>query len=868
MVRLKQLLALALVVTILIPLGPSASTYAQVEDQARRLMALMSDEAKVGQLFLLAFPGVEVAEGTVIAELIRDYHIGGVVLLPENGNIINEGNTPAQVTELVGQLQKVAWAATRPVTETQVEGEGEVGEESAPPGPYIPLFVAVSHEGNGMPFTSIVSGTTPLPSQMAIGATWDPTYAETVGQIVGQELRALGINMLLGPSLDVLENPRPESTGDLGVRVFGGNPFWVGQMGQAYIRGVHAGAEGQVAVIAKYFPGIGASDRSLDEEVSTVQRTLEKLRETDLAPFSAAAQAEDPMARPDGVLVSHIRFRGLEGTRPVSVDSQVLQKLLALPELITWREQGGVTVSDELGVRALRRFYDPSGESFNSRHIARDAFLAGNDLLLVSQFGLSDDWDVQIADVKSAITFFRERYKSDPSFQTAVNAAVLRILQLKLALYDGIPELALGQSGAEITDERRTLHREALSTIGHDAVTLLFPPSPDQVPPPPNLDDAIVIFTDSREGLPCALCAPVPYIDPLALRDTILRLYGPGATRQINPSLVSSFTFGQLEDYLNAPLPVPTPPSTGEPTPTDEEEPTPIPPHPIEQALGDADWIVFAMLNPTGVPPQSAVVRRFLAERADALRGPHLVVLAYDAPYYLDATEISKLSAYYGVYSRTDPFIEASVRALFSEFAPVGVPPVSVRGINYDLQVRISPDPAQTLTLYYSILQPLEEGEPTPEPLEEDQPTPHAAPPQPQIGDELELHTGIILDHNGHPVPDGTPVQFIFTYPREGLEHSKIERTRGGVADTTVMLDRTGQIEISVQADPVPRTIVLPRCPPPPPPPPPRPHPHRSRNRCLRRRQPPHLIRSRWKIRRLWQGRSACWIYYSPWLVF
>jgi beta-N-acetylhexosaminidase len=372
MVQLKRLLTLTLIVTILISLTPLGMAHAQEEDKVARLMERMSSAAKVGQLFLVTFPGPEVTENAVIVELIRDYHIGGVVLLPDNNNIVNEGDTPAQAATLVGQLQGAAWVATRPVTNT-------LFDEELSPGPFIPLFVAASHEGNGMPFTGIVNGTTPLPSEMALGATWNPAYAETVGQIAGREMRALGINMLLGPSLDVLENPRPESAGDLGVRAFGGEPFWVGRMGQAYIRGVHEGAEGQVAVVAKHFPGLGASDRSLDEEVSTVQRTLEKLRQIDLAPFFAVAQADDPLARPDGVVVSHIRFRGLEGgrfvtTRPISVDSQVLQRLLGLPELTGWREQGGVTVSDGLGVRALRRFYDPSEESFNSRRIAQDAF--------------------------------------------------------------------------------------------------------------------------------------------------------------------------------------------------------------------------------------------------------------------------------------------------------------------------------------------------------------------------------------------------------------------------------------------------------------------------------------------------------------
>ncbi len=809
--RLKRLLTLALLATILISLAPLGPSRAQDEDVVTRLMEDMSSAARVGQLFLVAFPGAEVTDDAAITELIRDYHVGGVVLLPENGNIINEGDTPTQVATLVGQLQQTAWEATQPVTETLVE-------EEAPPGPFIPLFIAVNHEGNGMPFTGVTNGTTPLPSEMALGATWDSAHAETVGQIVGQELRALGINMLLGPSLDVLETPRPESAGDLGVRTFGGDPFWVGQMGQAYIHGVHEGANGRVAVVAKHFPGLGTSDRSLDEEVSTVQRTLEKLRQVDLAPFFAVAQAEDPLARPDGVMVSHIRFRGLEGgrfvpTRPISVDSQVLQRLLGLPELAGWREGGGVTVSDGLGVRALRRFYDPSGESFNGRRIAREAFLAGNDLLTLSQFAPSDDWEDQIANVKSTIAFFQERYDSDPSFQTLVDAAVARILRLKITLYGSVFTLNATQPDVRGVGEQVGLYQEMLSAISRDGITLLSPPSPDLVPSPPTTEDNIVIFTDSHSGQPCATCAPAPYIDPLTLQDTIVRLYGPDATGQISPWRMTSFTFAQLDEYLNAPPPLPTP------TPTGEEEitPTPIPLHPIESALQNGDWIIFAMLNPASDPPQSGIVHRFLAERADALRDTHLVVLAYDAPYYLDATEINKLRAYYAAYGRTELFIESSIRALFGEFAPAGTLPVSVTGINYDLLIQTSPDPGQTVTLYYEkisepteeeqpTVEPTEEGQPTPEPAEEGQPTPE---PTLEEGDKLRLYTGVIVDHNGHPVPDGTLVQFIFAYPQEGLERSETAITRGGVAEATVTLERTGQLDISIQADPFPRTVAL-----------------------------------------------------------
>lgn len=780
------MLTLALMAAILVspvPLGPSRAQ----EDAVARLMDEMSSADKVGQLFLVTFPGDQVTDDSIIGALIRDYHVGGVLLLPENGNIINEGDTPTQVAALIGQLQSAAWDAAQPVTATLTETETS-------PGPFIPLFIAVNHEGNGMPHTAIVSGTTPLPSEMALGATWNPDYAQAVGQITGQELRALGVNVLLGPALDVLETPRPGSAGDLGVRTFGGDPFWVGQMGQAYIQGVHTGAEGRVAVVAKHFPGLGTSDRSLDEEVPTVQRTLEKLKQVDLAPFFTVAQAEDPLSHPDGLLVSHISFRGLEGgrfvpTRPISVDSQVLQQLLSLPELAAWREGGGVTVSDGLGMRALRRFYDPNEEIFNGRRIAQDSFLAGNDVLILSQFALSDDWDARLSNIESAIDFFRDRYDSDPAFQALVDAAVARILRLKLNLYGESFTLSAVQPDVEGLGEQVGEYQEMLSSVGRDAITLLSPPSPDLAPPPPTVNDNIVIFTAGRTGRPCLACAPAPYLDSHVLRDTIVRLYGPRATGQISPWRLSSFTFDQLDEYLNAPLPTPTP------TPSGEGQATPAPANPVQVALQNADWIIFAMLAPAPDYPQSGVVHRFLAERADTLHNPQLVVLAYDAPYYLDATEISKLSAYYVAYSRIDSFVEASVRALFGEFAPVGSPPVSVPGINYDLLVQTSPDPDQIIALH--IGEPPVEGEPTPE------------PPQLSVGDELKLRTGVIVDHNGRPVPDGTPAQFIFTYPQEGLEHSVIATTRAGVAETLVTLERAGQLDIFIQADPIPRTMVL-----------------------------------------------------------
>jgi len=768
---LSVILAVIFFTTLLSPLQAQ-----QPDDPAARLLARMSPAGRVGQLFLVTFPGTDTGESSAIRRLILEEQIGGVLLRSQNGNIVNSGDTPRQLATLTNELQQLAWDVSQIPASGQIEVTGAI--------PFVPLFTAVELEGKEGLVTRVVSGTTALPSPMAIGATWNPTHAEAVGGVIGEELSELGVNLLLGLSLDVLDTPRPGKPADLGTLSFGGDPYWVGKMGGAFIRGVHSGSEGRVAVVPGHFPGLGAADRPFSEEVSTVQKSLEQLKQIELAPFFAVASAEDVLDRPDGLLISHIRYRGFQGniyasTKPVSFDPQALQQLMALPELSPWRAAGGIAVADELGVRAVRRFYDPTEQQFNSRRIALEAFLAGNDLLILSHFALSDDWESHVANVQATIQFFREKYASDPTFQAKVDEAVLRILQLKLDLYGSFSRTAV-QVDVEQVTEQVGGRREQIAPVAQSAVTLLSPPSPELRPAPPAADERIVIFTDDRRITPCAGCTPVYAIPPTQVADTLVRLYGPEGTRQVWPYQVSSFTFSQLIDYLEAP-----------PAVASEEE-TPAPPA-VEVALQEADWVLFAMLDVNEQVPQSGAVRHFLAEKADLLRGKKVVVFAFAAPYYLDTTEIAKLSAYFGLYSHAEPFIEAAARALFDEFAFAGSSPVTVPGINYNLLTQTQPDPNQVI----EILLVDEVGEEIQDPQEI------------QRGGTLRLRTNAIIDRNGHPVPDGTPVEFIFTYPQEGLEHTVPVTTRDGVAETTVTLDRTGQLQVSVRAEPVPRAVRL-----------------------------------------------------------
>ncbi|MCB8922008.1 MAG: hypothetical protein H6662_10520 [Ardenticatenaceae bacterium] len=789
----------------------SEATPTNNELSAQSLMAEMSVAERVGQLFLVTFQGDQAPNSSDIADLITNYHVGGVVLLAQNDNITGYGdlqNAPLQVTELVNSLQELALTG----------GAVTVGEETAvdadaiPPSPTpapeytpIPLFIATNYEGQPAP-TEILNGLTQVPTNMTIGATWQPTYAQTVGQIVGRDLSALGINMIFGPVLDVLENPIPSSAADLGVRSFGGDPYWVGLMGKAYTTGIHIGSDNRMAVVAKHFPGNGSSDRPIYLEVPTVRKSLEQLKQIELAPFFAVTNAvNSPEAIADGLLTTHIRYQGFQGniratTVPVSFDPQALTTLMGLPEFSTWRTNGGVIVSDALGVRSVERFYDDTEQEFPHRRVAKDALLAGNDLLYLADFALgSEDYAAELANTKDTILWFRDKYVTDPSFQLRVDEAVLRILQLKLRLYGDNFALENVQRDVESLTAvtATTASNPAISELTQTAVTLISP-SPaelvERLPSPPGADDQIIIFTDQRPAQQCNTCVPQPLISRTALEERILALYGPNASGQVQADHIRSFSFADLSAFLSAGPGVIVPPSgTPEPddtvlpediTPSPQPTATPPPEYWVQEWLRDASWIILAMQNNT---TESQALQRLLAERTDILRDRKIIVFAYDAPYYLDTTEISKLSAYYGIFGSSSAAIDASVRALFQELPLSGKLPVSVSSIGYDLFQQTLPAPDQVLTLFIVSPSGVIQSPPSEEPLSA------------SVGETLRLQTGVILDHNGNRVPDGTVVQFIQQDRIQGLVSIIGERaTVNGVATFDYVLEaRTGQFRIT-----------------------------------------------------------------------
>ena len=754
------------------------------EQRAAETLESLIPEERVGQLFLVTFKGPEALPNTIdsnqIYELVTKYHIGGVILRADNNNFVGGDQTIRVVESLVDALQRseyVSALSDQPIPNSQ--------EYFRPA--FIPLFIGLSQNGDGYPYDQILSGLTPLPNQMTIGATWKPDLARQVGVVLGSELSTLGINMLIGPSLDVLESPYSETGGDLGVRTFGGDPYWVGEMGKAYIAGVHEGANNRMVVVGKNFPGFGGSDRLPEEDVTTVRKNLEQLKQFELYPFfSVTGNAPNAQSTVDALLTAHIRYQGFQEnfrqtTRPVSFDPNALSQLIAQPALNSWRTNGGILISDNLASRAVRRFYDPTGATFNGRTVAVDAFLAGNDMLYLGDFIASGDPDAQTT-ITRTLTYFARKYREDSAFAQRVDESVLRILTMKYRLYNS--RFTLNQTLPQ-TERNSTLGQsnQVSFEVARFSATLISPVSNELDPTIPQLRDKIIVITDTRTSLQCSSCKLFNSIPVNALEQAIVRLYGQDGG-PILPANLLSYSFVDLQQMLDAGI--------GQLL--------------IENDIRQAQWVVFLTQDVNPSYPSSNALRRFLDERPDLHQGRRIIVFAMNAPYFLGGTDISKLTAYYGLYSRSTQFIDIAARLLFQEVPTPGNLPVSMPGISYDINAQTFPDPDQIIELFLDSQNGPGEATPTANP------TPEAGGVQAtvRIGDLLTVHTGTILDHNGHIVPDGTIVRFILSTSSDTTITKQLEAlTVQGVARAIFQVEVSGNIEIRVESDPAKQSEIL-----------------------------------------------------------
>lgn len=216
----------------------------------------------------------------------------------------------------------------------------------------------------------------PFPGNAILGRLDSLDATAQVAARVGEELRAVGVDLTLAPDVDVNSNPLNPV---IGVRSFGEDPGLVARHSAAWVEGVQSQG---VSACAKHFPGHGDAAQDSHHALPTIDASAETLAARELPPFAAAIAAGTAT-----IMTSHIMVPALDPESPATLSRAILVDLLR-----THMGFDGVVVTDAL---------DMAGASAG-RGIPAAAVLAlagGADFLCIG----TRNTDEQLAEICAAI---------------------------------------------------------------------------------------------------------------------------------------------------------------------------------------------------------------------------------------------------------------------------------------------------------------------------------------------------------------------------------------------------------------------------------------------------------------------------------
>ena len=123
--------------------------------------------------------------------------------------------------------------------------------------------------------------TTAFPDSIGLAASWDPGLSQQYGAALGQEAFAKGVNVLLGPGVDIARNP----LNGRNFEYMGEDPYLAGQSAAGVIRGIQS--QHVIATVKHYALNDQETDRTTDSSDAS-ERTMQEIY---LPAFEAAVKA-------------------------------------------------------------------------------------------------------------------------------------------------------------------------------------------------------------------------------------------------------------------------------------------------------------------------------------------------------------------------------------------------------------------------------------------------------------------------------------------------------------------------------------------------------------------------------------------------
>lgn len=261
---------------------------------------------------------------------------------------------------------------------------------------FVPLIIASDEEGGSVQRLADLLG--PIPSARSSAQNKSAEDVRKQWVEYGARVRALGIDVVFGPVLDVGSGPGIES------RSFSDDPDTVAAYGRAVAEGL---LEADVLPVFKHFPGHGRASADSHLELPTTP-PLAELRTLDLVPY-VELLADPAFANQAAVMIGHLSVPGLSDDVPTSLSPEAVNGLLR-----TDLGFGGLIFTDAMNMGAIVNTY-------GRLEAIELALWAGADIAILGS----------LADLTPALDYLVERSEADANFAAVIDNRSARVLVSK-----------------------------------------------------------------------------------------------------------------------------------------------------------------------------------------------------------------------------------------------------------------------------------------------------------------------------------------------------------------------------------------------------------------------------------------------------
>ena len=298
-----------------------------------------------------------------------------------------------------------------------------------------PLMVSIDAEWG---LAMRVKNTLSYPYAMTLGAINDDQLIYQMGQQIAEQCRRMGIHVNFAPVVDVNSNA---ANPIIGMRSFGENPEKVGKKGTAYALGMQS--KGMITTM-KHFPGHGNTATDSHQTLPTVNRTLDEVRDIELAPFRHLISKGV-----NGAMVGHLYFPAIEKVKNTSssLSYGVVTDLLK-------NQMGfeGLIFTDGLDMKGV-------SEKVRQDSVPYVAFMAGNDVLILP------------TNIPFAIKTIKAAAERDPKAAARLEESCKKILRFKYRI--GLNHYKPASTANLMADLKKQEYKDLRQQLYDEAITVL-----------------------------------------------------------------------------------------------------------------------------------------------------------------------------------------------------------------------------------------------------------------------------------------------------------------------------------------------------------------------------------------------------------